>query len=343
MPLANPSITDRDAGVRSPFLLLPGFRPDAVGFATRTTGALLLPIWSRSQSKWMDRPPRGFALLSWRSHRQGWRCRRRPLAFLERCWAAASGWRSSRRFRRIVSCCWRATRSGWGCARWGRRLLRDFRSYGAALSGYTAGIIAICAIDTPDSALLTTLNRVAAMAIGIAAVFVVNNLFAGTNAVDSLEAELRERTDAITSTAIAALEGRLAGDDLATLHVRLRGGGVAHGVDVRGAGVAGRTGSQQRCPYRHRVAAGHGIAARDLGRELGPTHLPPSASTWIAVVAAIRTPTAPQPVAPWPTRPGDALILQCADELLIQTRRARIAQGCLGRGQGRPARHAATG
>ena len=56
--------------------------------------------------------------------------------------------------------------------------LRDFRSYGAVLSGYTVGIIAIGNIDTPGGAFLSALNRVAAILIGVGSVAVVNTLLA---------------------------------------------------------------------------------------------------------------------------------------------------------------------
>ena len=49
-------------------------------------------------------------------------------------------------------------------------LLRDFRSYGAVLCGYTVGIIAIASIDAPQAALITTLDRVAAILLGVACV-----------------------------------------------------------------------------------------------------------------------------------------------------------------------------
>ena len=216
----------------------------------------------------------------------------------------------------------------------GSTLLRDFRSYGAALSGYTAGIIAIGAIDSPDTALLTALNRVAAMTIGIAAVFMVNNLFAGTDAVDSLETELRERADAITATAVAALEGRPVIDDLATLHVA-SGAAVLHTQSTYAVRELpdGRIRSNAARTVIASLLA-MVSAARDLGRELGPDTPAAVRKHLDAVVAAIRAPTAPQPVAPWPTRPGDALILECADELLMQTRRARIAQDVLVEGEG---------
>ena len=48
------------------------------------------------------------------------------------------------------------------------------RAYGAVLSGYTVGIVVVANIATPQSVLVTTLERVAATALGIAAVLLVN-------------------------------------------------------------------------------------------------------------------------------------------------------------------------
>ena len=334
MPHATATITDRDAGVRSPFLLLPGFRPDAVGFATRTTGALLLaylvafavqvdgPSTAGVCVAIVAQPSPGMAMSKAASRLLG--------TLLGGCIGLAllAAFPQDRVLLLAGYAVWL------GVCTLGATLLRDFRSYGAALSGYTAGIIAVGAIDSPDTALLTALNRVAAMAIGIAAVFVVNNLFAGTHAVDSLEAELRERTDAITSMAVAALEGRRAGDDLATLHIA--SGAAALHTQSTYAVRELPDGRVRSNAARTVIASLLAMvsAARDLGRELGPDTPAAVRKHLDAVIAAIRTPTAPQPVAPWPSRPGDALILQCADELLMQTRRARIAQDVLVEGKG---------
>ena len=334
MPHATATITDRDAGVRSPFLLLPGFRPDAVGFAIRTTGALLLaylvafavqvdgPSTAGVCVAIVAQPSPGMAMSKAASRLLG--------TLLGGCIGLAllAAFPQDRVLLLAGYAVWL------GVCTFGSTLLRDFRSYGAALSGYTAGIIAIGAIDSPDSALLTTLNRVAAMAIGIAAVFVVNNMFAGNDAVDSLVAELRERTDAITATAVAALEGRPVGDDLATLHVA--SGAAALHTQATYAVRELPDGRIRSNAARAVIASLLAMvsAARDLGRELGPDTPAAVREHLDAVVAAIHIPTAPLPVAPWPTRPGDALILQCADELLMQTRRARIAQDVLAEGKG---------
>ena len=87
-------------------------------------------------------------------------------------------------------------------------LLRDFRSYGAAISGYTVAIIAIGSIDDPDGLFLAGLNRAAAVIIGILSVALVNMLFGGHQALDGLVVTLRERQRTVTALALDALSGR---------------------------------------------------------------------------------------------------------------------------------------
>ncbi len=89
-------------------------------------------------------------------------------------------------------------------------LLRDFRSYGAVLCGYTVGIIAVSGIDAPDGALLATLNRVAAILIGIVSVAVVNTLLARPVAFDALSAALERHLAEVTALALDTLQGRSA-------------------------------------------------------------------------------------------------------------------------------------
>ncbi len=89
-------------------------------------------------------------------------------------------------------------------------LLRDFRSYGAVLCGYTVGIIAVSGIDAPDGALLATLNRVAAILIGIGSVALVNTLLARPVAFDTLSAALERHLATITTLALDTLQGRSA-------------------------------------------------------------------------------------------------------------------------------------
>ena len=146
MPHATATITDLDAGAWSPFLLLPGFQPDAVGFATRTTGALLLaylaafavqvdgPSTAGVCVAIVAQPSPGMAMSKAASRLLG--------TLLGGCieLALLAAFPQDRVLLLAGYAVWL------GVCTLGSTLLRDFRSYGAALSGYTAGIIAIGAI-----------------------------------------------------------------------------------------------------------------------------------------------------------------------------------------------------
>ena len=87
-------------------------------------------------------------------------------------------------------------------------LLRDFRWYGAVLCGYTVGIIAISGIDAPAGGLIATLNRVAAILLGVVSVAVVNALLSRAVAYEQLVAALRQRLAAAEALAVSALTGK---------------------------------------------------------------------------------------------------------------------------------------
>src|SRR5262250_207056 len=57
-------------------------------------------------------------------------------------------------------------------------LLDGNRAYAAVLSGYSVGVIAIQQIDAPDQVFLSGMERGAAIAVGIAAIALVNDLLA---------------------------------------------------------------------------------------------------------------------------------------------------------------------
>ena len=73
-------------------------------------------------------------------------------------------------------------------------ILRDFRSYACILGGYTIAIISIQNIDAPMSAFSSSVNRVAAIVVGIAAIALTNALLAGPEASQSLISKLRGAT-----------------------------------------------------------------------------------------------------------------------------------------------------
>ena len=87
-------------------------------------------------------------------------------------------------------------------------LLRDFRSYGAVLSGYTVGIIAVGNIDTPDATVLSALNRVMAILIGVGCVAAVNTLLSPPAALRGVLRRLDDWQVKVDAVAEDALAGR---------------------------------------------------------------------------------------------------------------------------------------
>ncbi len=86
-------------------------------------------------------------------------------------------------------------------------LLRDFRSYGAVLCGYTVGLIAVSSIDAPDAAFSVAINRVAAILIGVAAVALVNSVFSATPRMTGWWPACAPQLEATTAHALDALAG----------------------------------------------------------------------------------------------------------------------------------------
>ena len=70
------------------------------------------------------------------------------------------------------------------------------RAYGAVLSGYTVGIVAVANIGVPQSVFITTVERVAATALGIAAVMLVNVGFGSPRVWTVLQIRLLAAADA---------------------------------------------------------------------------------------------------------------------------------------------------
>lgn len=94
-----------------------------------------------------------------------------------------------------------------GACTFAASLLRDFRAYGAVLAGYTVAIIAIGQIDSPDGALLATLDRVAAIFIGVVSVALVNTVFIVDTAHAQLGRDLGRYLDDIRRAGLDALAG----------------------------------------------------------------------------------------------------------------------------------------
>jgi uncharacterized membrane protein YccC len=81
--------------------------------------------------------------------------------------------------------------AGWiGLCVYAAGLLDGNRAYAAVLSGYSVGIIAIQQIDAPDQVFLSGMERGAAIAVGVAAIALVNDLLAAPESLPQLAARL---------------------------------------------------------------------------------------------------------------------------------------------------------
>ena len=191
-----------------PFLILPGFTPDAIGFALRTTAAILLAyligFWAQLDST-------SSAGLT--------------VAIVAQ---SSPGMAMSKAFYRVIGTLLGgvvaialvgafgqdrtmllASFTIWlGLCTFVASLLRDFRSYGAVLCGYTVGIIAVANIDAPQNVLLVTLDRVAAILLGVACVALVNTTLNRSLAFEILVKGLQRGLAEITEAGRRAIAGQ---------------------------------------------------------------------------------------------------------------------------------------
>src|SRR5215469_16583887 len=107
--------------------------------------------------------------------------------------------------------------AGWiGLCVYAAGLMDGNRAYAAVLSGYTVALVAIQQIDTPEHTFETGVARGAAIAVGIAAIALVNDLFAAPDSFPQLASKLAAlqrrvrdyakpgRRDEVTDVATAA-------------------------------------------------------------------------------------------------------------------------------------------
>lgn len=87
-------------------------------------------------------------------------------------------------------------------------ILRDFRSYACILAGYTIAIVSITNIDDPNAVFSASINRVAAIVVGIAAIAVTNSVLATAESSRSLLSKLRAATLEIAALARSTLDER---------------------------------------------------------------------------------------------------------------------------------------
>ncbi len=96
--------------------------------------------------------------------------------------------------------------AGWlGLCVFAAGLLDGNRAYGAVLSGYTVGIVAVADIDTPQNVFLTGIDRGAAIMIGILSLMLVNDVLAAPDVFPGLLGkitEARRKTQAFARDAL---------------------------------------------------------------------------------------------------------------------------------------------
>jgi uncharacterized membrane protein YccC len=305
--------------VREPFFILPGFYPDAVGFAVRTTISLLLAylvaFWVQLDSvatvgvcvAIVAQPSPGMALS-----KAAYRIAGTLLGGVVAV-AFTSLFPQDRTMLLVAFTAWL------GLCTFVAALLRDFRSYGAVLCGFTVGLIAIAGIDVPGGVFIAALDRVAAILIGVLAVAVINGLFARHIAYDMLASGLREQLDAMDPIALDALAGRWSLSDADCVH---RGAAILALASQTTYAAAELSGGRIRGDgARSAIAALLGMlsAGRALGHGLQTMPADPGTRAVLDdVAAAIRDPAAPSPPAPDWTTPQQAFLRERAFDLRTQ-------------------------
>ncbi len=182
--------------------------PDAVGFATRTTLALLLAYFVAFAVQLESASSAGLCVAIVAQPTPGMAMSKALYRVLGTILGGVVGFALVSLFPQDRTMLLAAFTLWLGACTFVAALLRDFRSYGAVLCGYTVGIIAISGIDAPDGALLATLNRVAAILLGVVSVAAVNALLSHAVAYEQLVAALRQRLSAAEALAVSALTGQ---------------------------------------------------------------------------------------------------------------------------------------
>ena len=186
-------MSETTADASSVALPLPGFMSDGIPFALRTTLALLLAYWVSFAIQLDTAASAGVCVAIVAQPSPG-------MAMSKAIWRAAGTILGGLvaiaivgvfpQNRTMLLCCFTL----WlGACTFVGSVLRDFRAYGAVLCGYTVGIIAVGSIDAPDAVFLATLNRVAAILIGIISVALVNTVLSAPTAFNGLLADLGKR------------------------------------------------------------------------------------------------------------------------------------------------------
>lgn len=314
---------------REPFLVLPGFLPDALGFASRTTLSLLLAylfsFWIQLESAStagvcvaiVAQPLAGQTLS-----KAAWRLAGTLLGGVASLgFVAAFG--QDRTMLLAAFALWLG-----GCTV-AASLLKDFRSYGAVLCGYTVGIVALSDIDMPQAAFDSAINRVAAIVVGIAAVALVNAAFAPGGAWQDLVTRLRGALDDMTEHAAGALQGGAAPFDTPA-SLRLVQGLLAMRTEAGYVPAELPDGRLRAAGARSAIAALFGMLSAVRAIEAGLRWNPADDAARLRLASATQallhpadTPAPPTPAATPGMDLPDAFLLDRVEDLLAQHALAR--------------------
>src|SRR6516165_5806115 len=182
--------------------------------------------------------------------------------------------------------------AGWiGLCVYAAGLLDGNRAYAAVLSGYTVALVAIQQIDAPDQVFQSGMERGAAIAVGIAAIALVNDLLAAPDHHPQLAARLTALHRRVRDYAKAVL--RDAASVVTT--AALLGDIAALRPEIASLAPESASGSIRSAAARSTAVA---LGARvPPARVLGAVVAPPAPASRDAIVAALDPgdPTAPAP------------------------------------------------
>ncbi len=320
-------------------LALPGFEADALPFAARTTLALLLAYAVAFMAQVQPASTAGVCVGVLAQPSAGmavskalYRCGGTALG----CIAALcllSAFPQDRTMLLTGYVAWMAL-----CA-FVAALMRDFRSYGAALSGITVAIIAISSIDSPGDAFVLALDRTAAISIGIVATLAINLMFGGNLALSKLAGSLQTQAAAVAAIGLDALENRPLPDPASL--ARMGAGLTALRTDATYAAVEQPDGRLRGRAARYTLAALLGSLDASRSLALAPRiGVSPAVLQYLHDVAeAFRAssalPSPAMPAAPRPATPQEALLVDRAADILGRHRDAAAGLRALSEGTGR--------
>lgn len=316
------------AATPQPVLVLPGFLPDAVPFALRLAAAMVL-AYGVSFAIQLDsassagvcvgivmQPSLGMTMSKAVYRIAG------TLAGGVAALVIAGLFPQDRTLLLMAVALWL------GACTYVASLLRDFRAYGAVLAGYTASVIAVGQIAVPQDAFLATLDRVAAILVGITCVGVVNCLFLVDSAHARLVRELERQEAELRVSAVDLLRGGPGPDR--EPHIERAAAILSLQTEASYASAELADGISRNHAATTGLSAllGMLVASRELRRGFrGRSAAAASTRMFLAAAADALAAGDPGPPVPpeAPPTPTDALLIDRTADLVAQAALARAA------------------